>query len=128
VSDTTNNGKQVLIADDSRLQRLVLSRRLEHLGFRVVQATDGADALSKIELQPPDAVITDVQMEPMDGIELCRRLKSDQRLAHIPVVVTSVSDPGSENDSLSRTAGASAYAIRTSDLEAVVGALLRALE
>jgi CheY-like chemotaxis protein len=121
------NGRVIVIADDSKLQRLVLSRRLERLGFSVVTATEGGDALERIAGQPPDAVITDMQMEPVDGLELCRRLKADPRLAHIPVVVTSVSDPRSENAALAHDAGAAGFAVRTSDLELVLDALSRAL-
>jgi CheY-like chemotaxis protein len=121
------NGRVILIADDSGLQRLVLSRRLQRLGFTVVTATEGGDALERMAAQPPDAVITDMQMEPVGGLELCRRLKADPRLAHIPVIITSVSDPRSENAALAHDAGAADYAVRTADLEPVLVALSRAL-
>jgi CheY-like chemotaxis protein len=121
------NGRLILVADDSSVQRLVLSRRLERLGFTVVTATDGGHALALVEARPPDAIITDMQMEPVDGLEFCRRLKADPRLAHIPVIVTSVSDLRSDNVDLAAAAGAFAYAVRTADLEPVLTALSRAL-
>ena len=62
----------VLIADDESNQLELLSYNLEQAGFAVVQATDGREALQKIEDDRPDLIILDWMMPHMSGIELCR--------------------------------------------------------
>ena len=127
-TEIAGGGRRILVADDSAVQRLVLARRLERLGFVVIPAANGDEALARVEAEPPDAVVTDLQMEPTDGLELCRRLKADRRFARIPVIVTSVSDPDATNAALTRAAGGDDYAVRTADLEAVLAALARAVK
>ena len=61
----------VLIADDESNQLELLSYNLEQAGFAVVQATDGREALQKIEDDRPDLIILDWMMPHMSGIELC---------------------------------------------------------
>src|SRR3954468_23016909 len=59
---------------------------LKKAGFSVTTAIHGKDALEKVQISPPDLVLSDTRMPEMDGFELCRVLKSDERFRHIPYV------------------------------------------
>ncbi len=68
--------KKILIVDDDRTMRTVLTRYLENRGYQVEQVTSGDEALSAVAKNPPDLVVSDVMMPEMDGLEFCRRLRS----------------------------------------------------
>ena len=79
--------------------------------FNVMYATDGEQGLSKALDVVPDIVITDIKMPVMDGIELCRRLRSERKLCHIPVII--ISARNSDEDRIRGIeAGADAYLVK----------------
>lgn len=76
----------ILIVDDSSLDRRVAACIVEkHPGWKTVVAKNGVEALALIERAPPRAVLTDMQMPEMDGLELVEQIR--QRFPHIPVVL-----------------------------------------
>jgi DNA-binding response OmpR family regulator len=77
----------VLIADDDPVSAHLLRHCLTSAGFRVVCATEGREALALMESESPVLMILDVMMPVMDGIEVLRRAKADERLASIPVIM-----------------------------------------
>ncbi|MDQ3283535.1 MAG: response regulator, partial [Acidobacteriota bacterium] len=98
----------LLVVDDEATNREVLSRRLTRQGHTVVTANNGNDALAVMLETPFDLVLLDIMMPDMDGYEVLRRIKADDRLRHIPVVMISAVD---ELDSVVRciAAGAEDY-------------------
>jgi DNA-binding NarL/FixJ family response regulator len=68
--------KKILVVDDDRTMRTVLTRYLENRGYQVEQVTSGAEALVAVAKNPPDLVVSDVMMPEMDGLEFCRRLRA----------------------------------------------------
>ena len=85
---------EILIVEDSRTQAEHLRGFLEQENFHVEVATDGQEALSRLRERRPTLVISDVMMPNMDGYELCRRIRDDDDLREIPVILlTSLSDP-----------------------------------
>lgn len=76
----------VLIVEDNEELRHNLVRFFENY-FRVAEAEDGEDGLAKARSLNPDVIISDVMMPGMDGTEMCRRIKSDISLSHIPVIL-----------------------------------------
>jgi len=62
---------------------------LEKNGFRVVASTNGRDGLAKLETERPDMVILDIMIPGVDGIEICRTIKSNPATAGIPVLMMS---------------------------------------
>ena len=82
----------LLVVDDEATNRDVLSRRLMRQGHTVVTANSGIDALAVMRERPFDLVLLDMMMPDMDGYEVLRRLKSDDALQHIPVVMISAVD------------------------------------
>lgn len=88
-----NNGVSILIAEDSRTQAEQLSFLLEQHHYQVTIAANGKQALLAAQTQKPTLIISDVVMPEMDGYELCKAIKSDQKLKDIPVIlVTTLSD------------------------------------
>ncbi len=90
----TDAPRQILIAEDSPTQSLLLQGTLEKHGFSVVAARNGRAALDALSGIRPTLIISDIQMPEMDGYELCRRVKADAVLKEIPVMLlTSLSAP-----------------------------------
>jgi chemosensory pili system protein ChpA (sensor histidine kinase/response regulator) len=77
----------VMIVDDSITVRKVTTRLLERYGFEVVTAKDGVDALSLLQDRIPDVMLLDIEMPRMDGFELARHVRNDDRLRHIPITM-----------------------------------------
>ena len=77
---------KILIVEDNRDVRAYLRRHLA-ARYRVVEAEEGAAALEQARAEKPDLVISDVMMPGMDGFALCRALKTDAALNHIPVIL-----------------------------------------
>lgn len=77
----------ILVVDDTPLDREFLKGQLEDEGYRVSTAGDGQEALAVVAEDPPDLILLDIVMPGLDGHEVCRRLKSDERTILIPVVM-----------------------------------------
>jgi chemosensory pili system protein ChpA (sensor histidine kinase/response regulator) len=77
----------VMVVDDSLTVRKITSRLLNREGFKVSTAKDGVDALEALAGEIPDIILLDIEMPRMDGFEFTRNLKSDPRLAHIPIIM-----------------------------------------
>jgi len=91
--EMNNNSIDILIAEDSRTQADKLGFLLEENGFKVTIAANGKQALLAAKAQKPDLIISDIVMPEMDGYELCKAIKSDEKLQDIPVIlVTTLSD------------------------------------
>jgi CheY-like chemotaxis protein len=79
--------KQHLLLVDADAKSLrVMEVSLKKAGFQVTTAIHGKDALEKVQISPPDLVLAETRMPEMDGLELCKVLKSDDRFRHIPFV------------------------------------------
>ncbi len=78
---------KVLIVDDDDIIRTVMRATLEHGGFSVVEASDGAEGLALFGAEAPDAVVSDVVMPGMDGFEFCRQLRSQPQSEHTPILM-----------------------------------------
>jgi chemosensory pili system protein ChpA (sensor histidine kinase/response regulator) len=77
----------VLVVDDSLTVRKITTRLLTREGFRVDSAKDGVDALERMHDLVPDVVLLDVEMPRMDGFELARVMRNDERLRSIPIIM-----------------------------------------
>lgn len=81
--------ESVLLVDDNPDIRRVLSLLMSHAGLNVLEAGDGQEALVIALEQSPAAIVADVQMPVMDGLELIRRLRSEPSTSAIPVLLFS---------------------------------------
>ncbi len=95
----------ILIVDDNDANRETLRELLDSQGHRFIEAADGMSALRLAKETPPDLVLLDVMMPGMSGYEVCRQLRSDARLAEVPVIMVTALD-----DQESRLAGIEAGA------------------
>jgi DNA-binding response OmpR family regulator/predicted negative regulator of RcsB-dependent stress response len=77
---------QLLLVDSDAKSLRVMEVSLKNAGFLVTTAVNGIDAFDKVAISPPQLIISDTKMPDMDGFELRRKLKSDERLAQIPFV------------------------------------------
>jgi CheY-like chemotaxis protein len=82
----------ILIVDDDPSAREVCGDFLRFVGFHVLLAADGKEALALVEMSRPDLVIMDLSMPVLDGWETTRRLKRDPRFDDIPVLVLTAHD------------------------------------
>lgn len=85
--------KRILVADDEPNMLRVLTLLLQRAGFEVRTATDGKQALESILANPPDVLVTDIQMPRMTGEQLCRELERQMPGRRFPIfVMTSMTD------------------------------------
>jgi len=80
----------ILVVDDQSVNRLLLQQYLEREDYAVLLATSGSEALKILYDRPVDMVLLDVVMKGMDGYEVCRRIKADDRTLLIPVVMVTI--------------------------------------
>jgi two-component system response regulator MprA len=114
---------RILVVDDDRAVRESLRRSLTFNGYSVDLAVDGVDALEKTQQQRPDALVLDVMMPRLDGLEVCRRLRSTGD--DLPILVLTARDSVSERVA-GLDAGADDYLPKPFALEELL-ARLRAL-
>lgn len=78
---------RILVADDEETIVGMLKEALLMVPYEVTTAQNGAEALQEIQRRPPDLVVLDIQMPKVDGYEVCKHIKSDVYLRHIPVLM-----------------------------------------
>ena len=101
-------GARILLAEDSTFYRNLLSSYLEAAGFEVVTAEDGQQAWEKLQSEPFDLLITDIEMPNMDGFELTKQVRASEALKELPIIaVTSLS--GEEDRRKGLDAGVNDY-------------------
>ena len=77
----------VMVVDDSLTVRRVTQRLLSREGYQVVLAKDGVDALEQLQAITPDVMLVDIEMPRMDGFDLSRNIRNDERTRHIPIIM-----------------------------------------
>ncbi|WP_164880772.1 response regulator [Aestuariirhabdus litorea] len=82
---------RILVADDQRINREVLTRLLERAGFHTLEAKNGQQALEIIREQAPDLVLMDLRMPVMSGLEAIHTLRQDSAFNHLPVIAVTAS-------------------------------------
>ena len=85
----TSAREEILVVDDTPASLRLLTELLTQHGYHVRPAEDGALALESVDAKTPDLILLDVSMPGMDGYEVCRRLKADEKSSRIPVIFIS---------------------------------------
>ncbi len=99
---------QILLVDDNTTNLQLLRDTLDGLGYKLLVAKNGKTALSIAHKASPDLILLDIMMPEMDGYEVCKRLKTDETTAQIPIIfVTALSD--AEDEAKGLTLGAVDY-------------------
>jgi len=126
VRENGSGGARLLVVDDNKVNRLLLTRNLELMGHRVATAENGRMALEMLRREPFDLMLLDLEMPEMNGFEVLEQLHRDLALRDVPVVVTS-SLEGLDNVVRSIELGAEDYLTKPVNgvlLKARVGASL----
>lgn len=82
----------ILIVDDSRESALMLAAILENQDYRIDSVYDGANAITRAAIDPPDLILLDINMPELDGYEVCEQLKAQPQTQDIPVIFISALD------------------------------------
>ncbi len=105
---------KILIVDDDRFNLDLLEQELTEQGYIIERASNGAEGLEKVESFRPDVILLDYMMPRMNGIEVVKRLKRDERYKSIPVVLLTAK--GSQEDKVEGLdAGADDYVVKPFD-------------
>jgi len=102
----------VLVVEDSITSRTLIRNILEFAGYRVMTAVDGIDALTALRTEPFDLVISDVEMPRMNGFDLTARIRSDKKLADLPVILVTALE-SQEDKERGIDVGANAYIVKS---------------
>jgi two-component system, cell cycle response regulator len=118
---------RILVVDDNPDNLEIISTRLRFRGYEVEVAAHGKDALDFVDRAPPDLILLDVMLPDIDGYEIARRIKNDDRLPFIPIILVTARD-STQDKVAGLDAGADDYLpkpINFPELEARVRSMLR---
>jgi two-component system chemotaxis sensor kinase CheA len=105
--------KSILLAEDSITARMLLKNILEGAGYHVRAVVDGLEAWTALKSEPFDVLVSDIQMPRLNGFDLTARIRADQKLSDLPVVlVTALSSR--EDRERGIDVGANAYMVKSS--------------
>lgn len=90
MNDTS--AQRILIIEDNKAFLKIMKMRLEAKGYHVLTAEEGLEGLNLARSQKPDLIISDIMLPKMDGHKICRFLKFDQSMQHIPVIMLTSRD------------------------------------
>lgn len=119
---------KILIVEDDINSRVLLERELLSQGYTVESAANGVRALERVNLSPPELIISDILMPGMDGFELCRRIKTDGRLQAIPFVFYTATYTDKKDEDLAMSLGASRFLIKPMEPEAFLNEIKEVIE
>lgn len=111
--------KKILIIDDETDLISLIKVRLEQASYDVSTADDGRMGLLKARDENPDLIILDIMLPKLDGFQLCRMLKFDQKYKHIPIIMlTARTSEDDKNTGIE--AGADAYIVKPFDAQVLI--------
>ena len=125
--DLSDSQRTVLVVDDFDDTRLLLRTWFERRGFRVIEAENGVQAISRAESESPDLIIMDMQMPQLDGLAATRRIRSVKQLGSVPIVAVSAYGADQFRE-LALAAGCDEYVstpFEPATLEGIIRALVR---
>jgi len=117
----------ILVVEDSPTMRQLITFALKRIAdAKVIEATDGVDALRKLSSEKIDLILADINMPVMDGLKLVGLVRNDQRHRHVPIII--ITTEGAKEDRERAIAiGANAYLakpIQTQELVKLVNSLV----
>jgi two-component system, chemotaxis family, chemotaxis protein CheY len=119
--------KRIMTIDDSPSLRQMVALTLENAGYEVVEASDGRDAVAKLDGREYHLFVTDLNMPGMDGIELTRKLRSMPEYRFVPIVLLTT-ESNQEKKMQGKAAGATGWIVKPfqpADLLATVKKVMR---
>ncbi len=119
-------GKIIMTADDSASIRQMVTFTLEQAGYSVVEAVDGQDAVTKLESNKVDMLVTDLNMPNMDGIELIKQTRAKDEYKFIPIIMLTT-ESQAEMKQKGKQAGATGWIVKPFQPEQLVGVVKKVL-
>lgn len=110
---------KVLVVEDTEVNRIMLSQRLEKRGYDVVLAVDGEEGVAKAREEDPDIVLLDMNLPKMDGLEVIHTLKESEQTKHIPIIALTAHSITKTRDA-TMDAGCDEYETKPVDFERLV--------
>ncbi len=104
--------KRILIVEDNPTFQKMLKLRLESNGYNVIAVSDGLEGLNTARKERPDLIILDLMLPGMNGHQIARLLKFDNRFRNIPIIMLTSRDLD-EDASLAKQCGADAFIVKT---------------
>jgi len=125
-------GKRILLAEDNEMNQMIAVAILENAGFKIDIASNGAEAVEKMEQTPAetyDVILMDIQMPIMDGYEAARRIREmdDQKKAEIPIVAVTA-NAFEEDRKIALEAGMNGHLAKPYDIGAIMQTLSNLLK
>ena len=115
-----------LVVEDFEDSRFMMRQLLELAGYRVVEATDGEEAVELAVTEQPELILMDLSLPKLDGLTATRRIRQHQGLGRVPIVAVSAHDsPGSRSEALA--AGCDEYVTKPIDFDQLSSLLHRLL-
>ena len=118
---------KVLVVDDNRLDRLMLSKMLSSNNYEVVEAGNGVEALELISSEKPDIVVSDIMMPVMDGFTLLREIRKSRSSKELPFIFYSASYVNEKDRELANALGVSRFIIKPVEPRELVKEITQAL-
>lgn len=115
--------KTILLVDDNEEGRSILETFLRSRGYEIIVASNGGEALQKLELQHVDLILSDVLMPIMDGFELVRTVRRKRETQDMPFILYSATYTGPEDEILAKKMGADRFFAKPYDLSTILTAI-----
>lgn len=119
--------KTILIIDDSKVIREIVRTTLKKISYQSLEAEDGRAGLDMLEQHRVDAVITDLHMPNINGMEVIRKIRCDERFRHLPILVLTTEIDASRR-AIGFAAGANDWLIKPFKAEGLIHAVKKLCE
>ncbi len=116
----------IMTVDDSPSMRMLLKAALTDLGYKVLEAEDGVQALERLGGVQPDLLITDINMPRLDGFGLIERVREQDRHRNLPILVLTT-ESSDEKKQRARSAGATGWIVKPFHPDKLAAAIRRVL-
>jgi len=119
--------KKILVIEDSEASIHLIQSYLQKAGYQTVVAKTGFTGLSAVRDAKPDLIVLDIMLPDMGGHKICRMVKFDKKLSHIPVVVWTSRDTEQDAET-AKQCGADAFVVKTTRIEVLIEVIGKLLE
>ncbi len=116
----------IMTVDDSPSMRMLLKAALTDLGYQVLEAEDGVQALERLDGVEPDLLITDINMPRLDGFGLIEKVREQDRHRNLPILVLTT-ESSDEKKQRARSAGATGWIVKPFHPDKLAAAIRRVL-
>jgi len=116
----------IMTVDDSPSMRMLLRAALGKMGYTIIEAEDGIDAMEKLSNNRPDLLITDINMPRMDGFGLIESVRQDDSWRNMPILVLTT-ETSDEKKQRARIAGATGWIVKPFSPDKLAAAIRRVL-